>query len=189
MNNLVRVDLENQQPNQWGENLLKVDATALYRQQSNGYLMIYNVNVPKHILDNQVQKTRVFERVKNLLRRDFGGTHLRIQVTASYILVNRETGDKRRWVGSFWPGGNQVAIVRDFQDFQPATFVTDSLEDSTNLEAKLTWFGASTVWAFHSIVSLIFNCQAPVPHNFEAIKRRSLHPNGNSRAHVTFNLD
>lgn len=189
MDNLGGADL---QPNQWLQNQLKVDATALYREQrlGVGYLMIFNVNVPVRYMQNQVDKRNIFSRVNNLLRREFANTNLRVQTTASYTLINRDTGATRIWSGSFWPGQhNQLAIIRDFHSFQQGSFVQECLEDSENPDDKLTWRGVDTVWVFDSLVSLIFNCQAAVAHNNRTIELRNLHPNGNTRSHVTFALD
>ena len=144
--------------------------------------------IPQHMLDNQQEKRTILERIRRLLIADFSGANLSYQITASYYLVNRNTGVLQLWEGSFFTGGNQVAVVQDFQRFEEGNFVAKSMQDTLNPEAKLHWRGPQTVWEFHSLVSLIFNCQASVSSNFKTLYNRDLHPKGNSRRHVTFAL-
>ena len=186
----VKIVLVKMNQPEWEQDRLKVDATALRKDHTNGYLIIYNINVPADIIHDNNEKRDVLIRIRDLLMTDFRHDLIHYQITAAYYLVHRVTGEQRIWVGSFFPGGNGPAVIRDFQLFNANTFVGQAFEDTENCEDDLTWRGVNTAWVFDSLISVIFNCQVDVRTNHSALYKRNLYSNNarHLRAHVTFNL-
>ena len=175
---------------QWEQELLKVDATALRKDNREGYLIIYNINVPADIIHDNVERQDVLVRIRDLLVNDFQHDIVYYQITAAYYLAHRVTGELRPWLGSFFPGGNGPAIIRDFQRFNANTFVRSAFEDTQNCEDALTWRGVDTAWIFDSLISVIFNCQVDALSNHRILYQRHLFVNNarRLRSNVRFNI-
>lgn len=175
--------------NHESRNTLKVDAVSAEiedRTRSN-FLIIYNINVPYQYLDERETTTRnILERIKGLLTVDFRGHEPVYQITASYNLLNSVTGEFRVWTGSFSVRDNTPAQITGFLDFDPNTFVDDSLENLEDFEEKLERAPElSSNWVVNSINSVIFNVQCIVDDENSAL---NLFPRNGRRAHRTFAL-
>lgn len=181
---------------------LKVDGTALpvvgedRNGEIDGYLVVFNVNIPERMVYDVAEFRRVLERTRDFLLTEFQGNVVYYQVTAAYLLRNTRTGETKLWTGSFFPRGNQVAHLSPFQTFDPATFVANVERDASadSIEARLTWTDHETSWIFDSLISIIVNSQSGVSVVHPVLTRRRL-ITGNganrrraNRVHVTFAL-
>jgi len=152
---------------------LKVDAMSM-QMENSAYLILYNVNVPANLLEDQVQKRASFERVAELLASDFERNDVQYQITASYILKHKETGAERFWSGSFFAKEDSPAVLLDFQRFNRLNFVDTALAATQNVNDKLAWRGRETVWAFSQLESLIFNAESKVRANCSIFEKRGI---------------
>jgi len=152
---------------------LKVDAMSIQMENFN-YLILYNINVPANLLNDQVQKRASFERVAELLTTDFESKDVEYQITASYILKHKETGAERFWSGSFFAKEDSPAVLLDFQKFDRRNFVDIALAATQNVNDKLRWRGRETVWAFSQLESLIFNAESKVRANSKIFDKRGI---------------
>ena len=172
--------------NHAGRNVLKVDAVSTILQRDNKFLIIYNVNVPFAYLEQEDVTRRVLERIRDLLIRDFEQYPVVYQITASYTLAHSITGQVRVWTGSFSVRDNAPAQLSGFEDFDPNTFVDDSLDHLEDFEARLVRAPElSSNWVMTSVISVIFNIQAIVDQNSTIL---NYFPRNGRRAHRTFPL-
>jgi len=165
--------------NHASRSVLKVDTTCLKVDQ-DFYLIIYNINIPQFYLDDRGELTQVLNRIKQLLIQDFGTLNVLYQISASYILRHSESGETKTWTGSFFARNNTLGVIADFQQFNAATFVIQSLNQLVNVEQKLRANGFDTKWKFDQLLSVIFNVQCRKQTN-NAVDRRH-------RDHRTFSL-
>ena len=149
----------------------KVDSTILQPYADRSRLVIYNINLPQHLLTSQDTLVPALERIKNLIEKDFEHLPVVYQVTASYILTHIETGQSKIWTGSFFAKNNSAALLSNFQNFYANTFVATSLVDLENINIKLRWNGIDTKWEFEQLLSVIFNVQCTVPSTFGWLRR------------------
>ena len=150
----------------------KVDSTILQPYADRSRLVIYNINLPQHLLTSQDTLVPALERIKNLIEKDFEHLPVVYQVTASYILTRIDTGQSKIWTGSFFAKNNSAALLSNFQNFHADTFVATSLVDLENIENKLRWNGVDTKWEFEQLLSVIFNVQCKVPNTFDWLRRK-----------------
>jgi len=173
----------------YGSDRFKVDGTAVLNKNDT-VTVIYNINIPKIIAENNQSRLNALETVNNLLRRDFQTTPVYMQITASYLLVHTTTGEERIWTGSFWSRGNSPAEIAAFDRVNYDTFVQNTFRNSADVHHVLRWVGRETNWRFESLISLILNCNCKVSKNDDILKRRNLFFYTNrKRPHVTFGLD
>ena len=95
-----------------GRHELKVDCTSITIKKSENQvkqqlLVFYNINIPEAIVNNNIERRTVFERVKNLLINDFRGSNVVYQICASYYLKHIDTNEKIVWSGSFFAKNNK----------------------------------------------------------------------------------
>ena len=175
--------------NHQSRNTLKVDAVSapIEDNRNSKFLIIYNVNIPFEYLDERQTTTRdILVRIKKLLVKDFYTYPVTYQITASYNLVHSITGEFRVWTGSFSVRDNTPAQITAFQDFNPDTFVEESLDDLEDFEDKLVRPPEhSSGWVLNSINSVIFNVQCIVDQNSRVL---NIFPRNGRRAHRTFAL-
>jgi hypothetical protein len=143
----------------------KVDALLVPTDERENFIVIYNVNIPFRSFDTLESSTNIVQRVKNLLMTDYINLIATFQLTASYLLLHRVTGEQRIWTGSFYPRGNAPAYLSAFKRFNPDTFVQYCLNSLDNVEnTLLNWPNrGDTSWVFTQIISIIFNVQSIVP--------------------------
>ena len=149
------------------EQLLTVDCTAYNSVQSNQhrdfYLVEYNINIPAFVVYNREDRWNALERIRVLLETDFNPTdEIDYQITGTYVLRNTENNDTREWVGSFYAGLHNPAIIQDFQLFDRHSFVNTVHLSLENVDEKLLYNGRDTKWEFESLQSVIINVQTTV---------------------------
>ena len=174
--------------NHRGRDELKVDAVScpVDDAKRNQFIIIYNINVPIEVFENEQDSRRVLERVKNLLVQDFGQTLVVYQITASYVLVHNLTGATRVWTGSFSARSNVPAQVSGWEDFDPEDFVDQSVESITHVEARLHRHpSVSSNWRLQAMISIIFNCQSKVESTSLVLRT---FPHHGKRTQRTFSL-
>jgi len=181
-----------------GHQTLKVDATALFfpeKDRENKFLVIFNVNVPERIVNDDNEYPLVLERIRDLLIAEFQVDNnvgpIYYQITATYYLVHKISGASRVWTGSFFPKGNSPAQLAPFRQFDPANFVNHVLQNTTpeSIEAKLNWTEQDSNWQFDSLASVIINAQTNVLVSHSVLTRRNLIAHGGRRRlHQTFAL-
>jgi hypothetical protein len=100
------------------EQLLTVDCTAYRAVQldHNDCLTVeYNINIPAFVVHNPDLHGNTLERIRVLLETDFNPTDsIEYQLTGTYVLQNKENNDTREWVGSFYAGLHNLAVLQDF---------------------------------------------------------------------------
>lgn len=159
-------------------NDLKVDCTALNQVSDNTAknhkIVLYNINIPKLIVENDDEFRAALERSRDLIQRDFLGESVSFYISATYFLINNHTGLRRLWTGSFLAENNRAAIVSDFQDFSPDTFVERAFNNCQDVEDKLTWNDVDTAWSFDALHSIIVNFQCRVEKGHNIVKKYQL---------------
>jgi hypothetical protein len=167
----------------------KVDALLVPTDDRDNFIVVYNINVPFRTFDTLESSTVVLERVKRLLLSDFIQLIATFQLTASYLLLHRVTGEQRIWTGSFYPRGNAPAFLSAFKRFHPDSFVQYSLDSLENVEhTLLNWPNrGDTSWVFTQILSIIFNVQSIVPAEHSLISKFPLRNHGR-KSQIVFPL-
>jgi hypothetical protein len=166
-------------------NDLKVDATTLRGDRS--LIVFFNINIPLRIVqDSQATLYNTCLQIEHFINDNFNATDaVYYQVTATYYIINKHTGEGRLWGGSFSPRANSVAQLSPFQKYiQNNTFATVVVGASTNVEEKLQWVGKDTNWEFDRLESIIVNVQSSVNNDHETIERHRLLDN----KHIAFEL-
>lgn len=174
--------------NHAGRDQLKVDAACLpiSDRPNSDYIIIYNVNIPIEYFDNDASAVNVLERVRDLLNTDFFNLQVAFQITASYQLLHRLTGQLRTWTGSFSVRNNAPAQISGFELFNRDTFVQVSLDHIEDVDEKLTRPNAeASNWMLYRIISIIFNIQSKVSASSPVI---TSFPRYGRRGHRTFAL-
>jgi hypothetical protein len=164
---------------------LKVDATTL--KEENSIILFFNINVPLRIVQaSQDTYYNTCLQIENFINDNFNvGESVYFQVTATYFIRNKKTGEEKLWGGSFSPRANSIAQLSPFQKYiRNNTFANIVVNASNNAEEKLKWVGKDTNWEFDRLESIIVNVQSSVNHGHETIERHSLL----RQKHVTFEL-
>jgi hypothetical protein len=152
---------------------LKVNATALRVEDQPGhFVLIYNVNVPIGDFGDPT----VARRVADLLEQDFAGAAAFYQLTATYFLQNRVTGEEKHWSGSFFAAGNARGATAS-PAFLPLDRQTLERDLRGRPEDVLDWFeveGLETAWELSRLTSVVVNVNAKVRRGHPALGRRGL---------------
>ena len=161
------------------EQLLTVDCIAYNsiqeKRNKNYFTVEYNINIPADVVHNPEERINALERVKNLLETDFEQRDIiDYQMTGTYELRNTETGLLREWVGNFYAGLNNPAILQEFQVFDGHSFVNDVYPMLDHVEAQLLFNGRDSKWKFERLQSIIFNVQCTVHENHKVLQNRKL---------------
>jgi len=83
-------------------------------------IVLYNVNLPRRLWQDEASLIRI----RNLVTRDFRNVDgIYFQLSATYTLVNRETGEIRTWSGSFNPRNRVASELTSHAPFEPDSFV------------------------------------------------------------------
>jgi hypothetical protein len=160
------------------EQLLTVDCTA-YRAVQLNYndrlTVEYNINIPAFVIHNPDLRRNALERVRVLLETDFNPTDtIDYQITGTYVLRNTENNDTREWVGSFYAGLHNPAVLQDFQLFNSRSFVNTVHNLLETVDEQLLYNGRDTKWEFDSLQSIIINVQSTVAEGHRVIRERQL---------------
>lgn len=152
---------------------LKVNATALRVAEEPGFfVLIYNVNIPIGDFGNP----DVARRVVDFLEQDFATSPAFYQLTATYFLQNRVTGQEKFWSGSFFPAGNARAAAAN-PAFQLLERGTLERQLRGNPDDVLDWFAVpdvDTAWEVSRLASVVVNVNAKVRRGHPALGRRGL---------------
>ena len=177
------------------DQVFKLDVTTLDTGEHEQYMLMLNFNVPKSILedDQPLPLEQVLIDVADLLDQEFYPEPVYFQVTASYNLRHRHTGDERLFTGSFCPKTSQISSLSGpvFRHFQKATFSQEVRQFTTpeNILSCLEWpEDDDSDWSFLSLSSVILNCQVKVNWHNQYIMRKDLLNNRgrrHGRRHVT----
>jgi hypothetical protein len=170
---------------------LKVDATSVPMERASRTLLIYNINIPRDVVENDVLWRDAIERADRLIHNEMRPAHaLYYQVVATYYLTHMLTGEEQLWTGSFFSRGNSHAQLGIFREYDN-TFIDSVSRDIINIEERLNWFDGDTKWVFDRLESVIVNAQAEVSITQSTLSRRNIMQNVSgriSRNHITFSL-
>ena len=127
--------------------------------------MLYNVNVPVHLISNE----SVYNVIRDTIVRDFdNNSGIYFQLSAVYTLVNRDTGDLRTWTGSFNPRNRQPSQLSTHRRFEADTFIDFARANSSvevalqKLTANYATAGQTSVWTLQDLKAIIFSFQCKV---------------------------
>ena len=162
---------------------LKVDITSLDfpEERANSCLVCLNFNIPKRTHDNHQELYQILGDISNFLTRHFlPDNRVSYQVTASYYLRNRLTGDERLWTGSFFPGNRSSLSGQFFQNFHQQTFAQKVNDYTTpaNVQQFFVWNHLPTEWTFSHVASFIVNCQVNISNNHVFLRNFNLQEPG-----------
>ena len=160
---------------------LKVDITTVGLDQPGSYLLLLNFNIPSSIVEDNLPLLleHVLIEVAEFLQNNFSPLPIYYQVTASYNLLNRETGDTRLFTGSFCPGSAYISSLSGdiFELFERESFPGQVQQNATQaniLNCLQRPDDDDSKWTFQSLASLIINCQLEVRGNHTFIQQKSL---------------
>jgi len=161
------------------EQLLTVDCTAYNSiqtdQSKDFYLVEYNINIPAFAVHDPGSRRDALERIRVLLETDFNPTDvIDFQITGTYVLRNTENQDTREWVGSFYAGLHNPAIIQEFQVFDSQSFVNSVFLLLENVDEILLYNGRDTKWEFESLQSVILNVQSTVYKTHRVLSDRNM---------------
>lgn len=153
---------------------LKVNATALrLQEEQNAYILIYNVNIPVGVFG----QPNVIQRIVDLLEEDFAGGQAYYQISATYYLQNRVTGQERFWAGSFFPQGNARGAVANsvFLPLERDSLMRDlSVNNPEDAVDFFEFENLETAWELSRLESIVVNVNARVRRGHRALARRGL---------------
>ena len=142
----------------------KVNITAL--ENGVNFLTVLNFNIPHSaVADNEHEFDELLRIVSNFLVDRFPIEFHRVsfEVSATYHLLNSETGNRRVWCGSFSPRANQFSNLSGdvFVPFNPNTFanVVKHYCRLANVVERLNWTDQDTKTTFDGLISYIISCQ------------------------------
>lgn len=174
------------------EQLLTVDCIAYNSiQEGNNkdhFVVQYNINIPAVVVQDPAARLDALERTRNLIENDFNNTDLvDYQITGTYELRNVDTNLVREWVGNFYAGLNNPAVIQDFQLFESNSFINTVWPLLDNVNAQLLFNGRDSKWKFERLQSIIINVQCTVFKNHRVLQNRQL-TRGNRRFRRNFIL-
>lgn len=163
---------------------LKLDVTTLEIRGGSEYLAVLNFNVPADQVDDAGRFEHLLGRLANYLDSEFGNQNLRVayQITSSYYLSHRDTGDERQWTGSFLASQNLSSSLSGpgFRLYDRESFLRVSRASCSphHIAETLNWGDRDTDWQFSQLASVIFNVQAALPASHGFLRRNDLLPDG-----------
>jgi hypothetical protein len=89
-------------------------------------------------------------------------------------LQNTENNDTREWVGPFYAGRHNPALLQDFQLFDRHSFVNIVHILLETVDKQFLYNGRDTKWEFDSLQSIIINVQSTVVKGHRVIRERRL---------------
>ena len=176
--------------------LFKLDVTTLDAGEHEMYMLMLNFNIPRSVVEEDQPFTleEALGDVVLFLDREFSPEPIYYQVTASYYLRHRQSGDERLFTGSFCPKAAHATSLSGpvFRLFEGDTFSRDVRRYTTpqNILDCLDWpEDDESDWSFLSLTSVILNCQVKLSWHNQYIRRKNLlsaRGNRHGRRHVTF---
>jgi hypothetical protein len=163
------MDANEEENNEDALNQFKIDIASL-EDGPAARLVLYNVNVPRRLWQDETSLIRV----RDIAVRDFHDvSRVYFQLSATYTLVNRVTGEIRTWSGSFNPRNRVICELTSHLSFEPDSFVPFFLAHSSpewvfdKLNAGAT-AGQTSVWVLDDIKSIVVSFQGRlgVSHSF-----------------------
>ena len=170
----------------------KVTAASIrHSRNKTERLVLYNVNVPVHLISND----NVYNVIRDTIVRDFrNDPGIYFQLSAVYTLVNRDTGDLRTWTGSFNPRNRQPSQLTTHRRFEPDMFI-DFARANSSIEVVLQRLTANHVadektWLLLNSIVFYFQCKLRASHRL-FLHRPQLQHVGASDTHkkIEFNLE
>lgn len=158
-----------------GFETLKCDSTVIQNSQDGrNVILLLNFNLPSATVEErEVELPLRLTQIKNFWEKHFHpALEVYYQMSASYWLQHRTSGDQKRWVGSFFAKESQAASLTGpaFLKFTPSTFVRQGLDSLLpgNVENSLTVNFLDSSWHFAGLISVIVNSQilAPINHPY-----------------------
>ena len=175
--------------------LFKLDVTTLDAGEHEMYMLMLNFNIPKSVVeeDQPFSLEEATEDVALFVDNQFLLEPVFYQVTASYYLRHRQSGDERLFTGSFCPKANHTTSLSGpvFRLLRGATFSQEVRQFTTpqNILDCLDWpEDDESDWSFLSLASVILNCQVKLSWHNRFIRRHNLlsaRGNRHGRRHVT----
>lgn len=164
-----------------GREDLKLDINVVDVEGGARALALLNFNIPYNIVENNLQYQNVLSDVSQFLETQILSVNVGIsfQVSATYYLVNRRTGEERFWSGSFNYTAREAALLSG-QQFLPYTSRANFLRDVTrctteeHILACLQWQDRDTDWTFLRTNSVVLSCQAILSRQNEFFQRNNL---------------
>ena len=146
----------------------KLDGAAISDQADpQQRILVFNFNVPIE----RAQSPAAFERIRQQIATDFPDESrenvvvpLYYQISATYVLVHRNTGEERFWLGSYNPRARDLSTVTVFRPYVPETFVQHAVTSCSQqsilnrLEDRTA--GTESVWTISRLLSVIVSVQA-----------------------------
>ncbi len=154
---------------------LKVDQ-AIGIVNNERYLLLTNVNIPEEYLQIDILP-QVLSRIQNLITRMYLSFDVEYEISATYDLLIGETGQTRRWTGSFVPRLEFIPCIKNCSTFNEQTFVRENtliLINRQGIIQKLTGPGITSGFKFFNLQSVIFNIQGIVPKYHPPVLRVNL---------------
>ena len=149
----------------------QVEQTAVSHER--GFIFLSKITIPGYCLDNV---RPVLERVFALLQRDYRDIeYVKYHVTASYDMIHRKTGVRRRHSGDVLPEECNLSSIDTFYFLGP-DFVNRlaPLCDTWSVIRKMVLSNGEKDWQFYSLTGLDISVQALVPHNFHVLIIKNL---------------
>ena len=166
---------------------IKVDITSVDATDSS-YLLLLNFNLPKTVVEDNVplSQAQVLNDIVAYLEKHFSNLNIYYQISASYNLTSKKTGDKRLFTGSFCPSSaNQASLSGPvFITYSRDNFSVQvqSCTTGENIFNCLQWpSDENSDWEFSDLVSVIINCQVIVKSSHLFLKQQSLLVSRNKR--------
>ena len=163
---------------------LKLDIYIVDDEDGRRALVCLNFNIPNHIVSDAAGRyAAVLNEAADYLQDNVQqqqGNHrgISFQVSATYSLTNRVTGEEREWTGSFNYTATEFAVLSGhaFLPYDRNSFAQDVIRCTTDehiLEC-LQWTDADTDWTFTEVISIIVACQTSLSRNHDFFIRNRL---------------
>jgi hypothetical protein len=143
------------------------------------YIFVTNIDIPSAFF----QEAHLLERIFDFVRREYlPNLVVYFEVTGTYTLLHKDTGDTKRWVGSFSP--QQAYTLTPHLIFPDSFFPTvRPLLDLRTLTRQLDQLIPDTVWVVDEVKSLILNFSAIVPRTYRVLINKGLLTEYGNRTH------
>lgn len=143
------------------------------------YIFVTNIDVPSEFF----REALLLERIFDFVRREYlPGLVVYFEVTATYTLLHRDTGESRKWVGSFSP--QQGYTLTPHLTFPDSFFpVVRPLLNLRTLTRQLDQLIPNTVWVVDEVKSLVLNFSSYVPRTYPVLINKGLLTQHGNRTH------
>ena len=166
---------------------LKVDQTII--DAGVKFILISNINIPK-VYINRADQDEIFTRIENFIDSTYSTLEtIWFEISATYLLVHRESGAPREWVGSFNPRFGPIIHETTIYDVNFKNILNRVIV-LPELEQKLLQFNnIASDWVFDTLYSIIIHVSGFIPKDYPVVYRRGLlNNNGRGRRVATYDL-